>query len=223
MSAIFMGKDYELAVYSKDDFIWDKQDLLVPAPSGVEPAAAAAASDAERSAVPRRARSRVSSSATARWARCSTRKGVFLNRCFDELNLTQPDLVADVHQAYVRAGADVIETNTFGANRLKLAQLRPGRPGCTRSTPQGARIARQAAREPGLGRRRRSARSASASSRGARPASTKRRRRSASRPQALADGGVDLFMLETFRDVERARRRDPRRPRASRDCRSSRR
>ena len=31
MSAIFMGKDYELAVYSKDDFIWDKQDMLVPA------------------------------------------------------------------------------------------------------------------------------------------------------------------------------------------------
>jgi formate hydrogenlyase subunit 6/NADH:ubiquinone oxidoreductase subunit I len=33
VSAIFMGKDYELAVYSKDDFIWDKTDLLVPAPS----------------------------------------------------------------------------------------------------------------------------------------------------------------------------------------------
>ena len=47
-------------------------------------------------------------------------KGIFLNRSFDELNLTQPDLVAEVHQAYVRAGADVIETNTFGANRVKL-------------------------------------------------------------------------------------------------------
>ena len=48
-------------------------------------------------------------------------RGVFLNRSFDELNLTQPDLVAEVHQAYVRAGADVIETNTFGANRIKLS------------------------------------------------------------------------------------------------------
>ena len=47
-------------------------------------------------------------------------RGIFLNRSFDELNLTQPDLVAEVHQAYVRAGADVIETNTFGANRVKL-------------------------------------------------------------------------------------------------------
>src|ERR671915_570135 len=47
-------------------------------------------------------------------------KGIFLNRSFDELNITQPDLVAEVHQAYVRAGADVIETNTFGANRVKL-------------------------------------------------------------------------------------------------------
>ena len=47
-------------------------------------------------------------------------KGIFLNRCFDELNLSQPDLVAEVHQEYVRAGADVIETNTFGANRVKM-------------------------------------------------------------------------------------------------------
>jgi homocysteine S-methyltransferase len=50
-------------------------------------------------------------------------RGIFLNRCFDELNLTQPDLVASVHDGYVRAGADVIETNTFGANRFKLASF----------------------------------------------------------------------------------------------------
>ena len=50
-------------------------------------------------------------------------KGIFLNRCFDELNVTQPDLVAEVHRDYVRAGADVIETNTFGANRFKLANF----------------------------------------------------------------------------------------------------
>ena len=47
-------------------------------------------------------------------------RGIFLNRSFDELNLTQPDLVAEVHKEYARAGADVIETNTFGANRVKL-------------------------------------------------------------------------------------------------------
>ncbi len=48
-------------------------------------------------------------------------KGVFLNVCYDELSLKQPDLVAEVHDAYVRAGAEAIETNTFGANPVKLA------------------------------------------------------------------------------------------------------
>ena len=47
-------------------------------------------------------------------------KGVFINRCFDALNLTDPGRVAEVHLEYVRAGADVLETNTFGANRIKL-------------------------------------------------------------------------------------------------------
>ncbi len=48
-------------------------------------------------------------------------KGVYVNRCFEELVLTNPELVAEVHRDYINAGADVIETNTFGANRLKLA------------------------------------------------------------------------------------------------------
>src|SRR5213082_807032 len=47
-------------------------------------------------------------------------KGVFINRCYDELNLSLPALVRDVHQDYVRAGADILETNTFGANRKRL-------------------------------------------------------------------------------------------------------
>src|SRR6266700_6243625 len=50
-------------------------------------------------------------------------KGVFINKSFDALNVTQPDLVAEVHQEYVRAGADIIETNTFGANRIKLGSF----------------------------------------------------------------------------------------------------
>jgi len=48
-------------------------------------------------------------------------KGIFINTCFDELNLTNPDIVSQVHRDYVAAGADVIETNTFGANRFKLS------------------------------------------------------------------------------------------------------
>lgn len=48
-------------------------------------------------------------------------RGVFLNVCYDELNATHPDLVEDVHEQYIRAGAEIIETNTFGANPVKLS------------------------------------------------------------------------------------------------------
>lgn len=46
--------------------------------------------------------------------------GIYVNRCFDELNLTDPAKVSEIHRRYITAGADVIETNTYGANRLKL-------------------------------------------------------------------------------------------------------
>jgi methionine synthase / methylenetetrahydrofolate reductase(NADPH) len=49
-------------------------------------------------------------------------RGVYINRSYDELNLRDPDLVREVHRAYVRAGAEVLETNTFGANRAKLGR-----------------------------------------------------------------------------------------------------
>jgi homocysteine S-methyltransferase len=48
-------------------------------------------------------------------------KGVFINRCFEELNITNPELVKEVHRDYFNAGADVVETNTFGANKYRLA------------------------------------------------------------------------------------------------------
>ena len=51
------------------------------------------------------------------------RRHVFTNRCFDELCLSEPKLIAEVHQAYCDAGADVLTTNTFGANRVALAQF----------------------------------------------------------------------------------------------------
>src|ERR1700743_2422391 len=47
-------------------------------------------------------------------------RGVFINRCFDELNLSSPDLVRNIHQEYVKAGAEIVETNTFGATRVRL-------------------------------------------------------------------------------------------------------
>src|SRR5437879_6422372 len=47
-------------------------------------------------------------------------KGVFINKCYDELNLRSPEIVLEVHKQYVRAGAEILETNTYGANRVKL-------------------------------------------------------------------------------------------------------
>jgi methionine synthase I (cobalamin-dependent)/5,10-methylenetetrahydrofolate reductase len=49
-------------------------------------------------------------------------QGIGFNQCFDELNLTSPSLVADVHRAYIQAGSQIIQTNTFGANRYKLSE-----------------------------------------------------------------------------------------------------
>src|SRR5216117_872220 len=48
-------------------------------------------------------------------------KGIFINRCYDELNLSAPDIIRQIHLDYVKAGAEILETNTFGANRMRLA------------------------------------------------------------------------------------------------------
>src|SRR6516225_3174774 len=126
-------------------------------------------------------------------------RGIFLNRSFDELNLTQPDLVAEVHQAYVRAGADVLETNTFGANRVKLGAF--GLADRVHAiNVHGARIARHAAREQAyvagaigpLG-----IRVEPWGKTGVDDAEEIFREQAA----ALLEGGIDLFVLETFRDV----------------------
>ncbi len=50
-------------------------------------------------------------------------RGVFLNACYDEISTSQPNLISEIHRDYVAAGADVIETNTFGANRIRLAEF----------------------------------------------------------------------------------------------------
>ena len=73
-------------------------------------------------------------------------KGVFINRCFDSLNVMSPDTVTEIHQDYVRAGADVLETNTFGANRIKLRSFGLGDK-VRDINVEGARITRLAARD----------------------------------------------------------------------------
>ena len=126
-------------------------------------------------------------------------KGVFINKSFDALNITQPDLVAEVHQEYVRAGADIIETNTFGANRIRLGSF--GLADRLHDiNEQGARIARHAARDQAyvagaigpLGVR---------IEPWGKTGVDEARAYFREQAQALADGGVDLFILETFRDL----------------------
>jgi len=70
--------------------------------------------------------------------------GVFLNRCFDELNVSDPALVKRVHDAYVEVEVDFIETNTFGANRLKLSKYGLANE-VERINRRGVEIAREAA------------------------------------------------------------------------------
>ncbi|MBW8868034.1 MAG: bifunctional homocysteine S-methyltransferase/methylenetetrahydrofolate reductase [Acidobacteria bacterium] len=126
-------------------------------------------------------------------------KGVFINKSFDALNITQPDLVAEVHQEYVRAGADVIETNTFGANRIKLGSFGLAEK-LQAINEQGARIARHAADDKAYV-------AGSIGPLGIRiepwgkTGVDEARDYFREQAKALADGGVDLFILETFRDL----------------------
>jgi homocysteine S-methyltransferase len=71
-------------------------------------------------------------------------RGVFINRCYDELNLSDPNLILSIHEEYLQAGAELLETNTFGANRFRLA--RHGLAGkVSEINAAGVRIAREAA------------------------------------------------------------------------------
>jgi|SRR5579872_842358 len=136
-------------------------------------------------------------------------KGAFINRSCDELNLSLPALVRDVHQEYVRAGADLIETNTFGANRKRLAPF--GFADKVRAINRaGVRIAREAA---GLARQERAQAfvGAAVGPLGVRleplGSTTIDEARSVFREQieALVEAGVDCLMLETFRDLNEIR------------------
>src|SRR5271168_1597022 len=128
-------------------------------------------------------------------------KGIFINRCYDELNLSQPDLIRGVHHEYLQAGAEIIETNTFGANSFRLARHSLADKVLDINVA-GVRVAREAAKsfdvwvagsigplgvriEP-LGK------------------TSFEEARNAFREQvtALVEGGVDLLMLETFGYLE---------------------
>ena len=127
-------------------------------------------------------------------------KGIFINQCYDELNLRSPDLVRDIHRAYRQGGAEVLETNTFGANRLKLAGY-----GLEQQADDINRVAAQLAREVAgddllvagaigpLGVRLEPYGPTSVDA--ARGLFTEQM-------QALKSGGADCFVLETFGDLQ---------------------
>jgi len=130
-------------------------------------------------------------------------RGVFVNRCFDELNLSNPALVRSIHQEYAEAGAEVLETNTFGGHRFKLgphgleAQVR-------KINREGARIAREAA----------AGRALVAGSMGpiGKPLAPlgnvpyqEAREAYHEQAQGLLEGGVDLFLIETMPSLDQAR------------------
>jgi methionine synthase / methylenetetrahydrofolate reductase(NADPH) len=121
-------------------------------------------------------------------------RGVFINRCFDELNLSQPDLVRQIHQEYVKAGAEILETNTFGGSRPRLAAFGMAEKLKAREAakdtayvagavgPLGVRI------EP-LG-----------------PTSFAEAREAfREQIEALVEAGVDLLILETFANLDELR------------------
>jgi methionine synthase I (cobalamin-dependent)/5,10-methylenetetrahydrofolate reductase len=123
-------------------------------------------------------------------------------RCFDELNTTEPEAVFRVHQAYIDAGAQIIETNTFGANRFKLAPLGLGEE-VQRLNSRGVKIAREA-------RDSASREVLVAGSMGPLGLGVQSRHPEPDEIQdifleqalALEERGVDLYVLETFAYIE---------------------
>jgi methionine synthase / methylenetetrahydrofolate reductase(NADPH) len=126
-------------------------------------------------------------------------RGIFLTRCYDELNLSQPELITRVHRDYIEAGADIIECNTFGANRLALA-----RHGFSEQTEEinraGVRLAREVAGD-------RAWVAGAVGPTGIKFSVASESERALGR-QALAEqiailrqAGVDLIMLETFASI----------------------
>ncbi len=130
-------------------------------------------------------------------------KGIFINRCFDELNLSSPQMVKEIHQEYVKAGAEIIESNTFGGNRVRLTAF-----GLVEKlaaiNKAGVRLAREAAGERAyvagaigpLGSKIEPLGPMSfAEARGV----------FKEQAEALLSAGIDLIVLETFSDLSELR------------------
>jgi methionine synthase I (cobalamin-dependent)/5,10-methylenetetrahydrofolate reductase len=128
-------------------------------------------------------------------------KGIFINRCYDELNVSQPEMIREIHHDYLQAGAEIIETNTFGANSFRLE--RHSMASRVREINlAGVKLAREAAKsfDVWIG--------GSVGPLGVRieplGKTSFAEARAAFREQiaALVEGGVDLILLETFGYLE---------------------
>src|SRR3569833_3837377 len=137
-------------------------------------------------------------------------RGVFINRCYDELNLSDPNLILSIHEEYLQAGAEVIETNTFGANRFRLT-----RHGLASKVVEinaaGVRLARQAVDHL---KEKQAGTAYVAGSIGplgvrleplGKPGLDAARAAFAEQIRALADAGVDLLIIETMPALNAAR------------------
>jgi homocysteine S-methyltransferase len=126
-------------------------------------------------------------------------RGVFVNVCYDELNLSRPELVRQIHDEYVAAGAEILETNTFGANPVKLSSY-----GLDARTGEINRKAVALAREA-AGRRAKVAGAVGPLGIRIEPWGPTSRDETVDlfrqQVQGLLDGGVDGFVLETFSDL----------------------
>jgi len=129
--------------------------------------------------------------------------GVFINRCFDELSLSAPDLVRQIHRDYIEAGAEILETNTFGANRVRLAAF-----GIAEKSRAINLAAVQLAREASQGK---AFVAGAIGPLGVRleplgPTSfVEARAVFREQAEALLEAGVDLLVLETFGDLNELR------------------
>ena len=130
-------------------------------------------------------------------------RGVFINRCYDELNLSDPGLILSVHEEYLQAGAEIVETNTFGANRIRLA--RHGLAGKVKEINEaGVRLARAAVEHLKEKQAGEAWVAGSVGPLGVRleplgkTGLDEAREAFSEQIQILADGGVDMLIIETM-------------------------
>jgi len=128
-------------------------------------------------------------------------KGISKGHCYDELNISMPEVVLEIHQEYIKSGAKVITTNTFGANRFILEEFFSLGPKAKEINYYGARLAKRAAKKDFF----------VAGSVGpiSRPLGREKRLAAEETVQifeeqveALLEGGVDLLLFETFADLD---------------------